>query len=887
MANQEHVDLIKQGIANWNSLRKQNYIESPDLKKVDLRGIDLSGADLNEAELTEGNLSKATLFRSNLSKADLSGVNLSNADLRWANLVSSNLSKSNLRNARLSNAILNGGNLGGADLSGAKLIYANLNGANLRKADLSGANFTNAYLGYADLSGAVLKGAVFSSTCFSRANLRSTNFRKINFSDTDLRGVNFSGADLRGANMSNADLRGANMSKADLRGANLIEADIEEADLRRATLVGANLSGANLCSADVRWANFRNANLQRSDFSDAINYGTDFKGADLRDVIVSENDPNSIDFSGEDLSGADFSGANLSNADLRYADLSGANLFQADLSKANLSEAYLNEACLRNTEIIGADLSLVDLSGANLSEANLSGVNLSSADLSDTDITDADLSESDLSGANLTEANLSKTDLTGANLLDANLNDVNLNNENFNGTNLTGTDLKKSILNQAPQEIVYSFEEGFDSIDTIAMDYTKVALNNSHPEYNLRLESLTLCGQPKAIFSVAGKDFVEQAKTQIDRLFQIQREEFGVIVDEAVESITKAPGDSDESAIKDDKSGDKARSVDLNFACKKFDSSILAYDSYWKEYTCVKCGWIYADANSPRDNNKPVESRKEPVPNRSEIQPYDSVFSFSRLNLFKKRPSVFSFSRLNLFKNCPKAYRFKYILKKKETFSTIEQHLGKCVHKTLEYAYSEISNQGIPSKRSIIEKYNMAWDTPNLNSIKVVKLYVSADYYKLEGANMLSSYFDNILINDISETVELEKKFEIELNSNIGFRGIIDRISWSSNKVLRITDFKTGKRVGNPATDNQLKFYSLWAFDTFKENEIEVCFEDLRNKKTKTAKISREQILQIEKDLIKDVKRVGAERYFKPKPSILCNWCGYNRICNDALSYRL
>lgn len=232
------------------------------------------------------------------------------------------------------------------------------------------------------------------------------------------------------------------------------------------------------------------------------------------------------------------------------------------------------------------------------------------------------------------------------------------------------------------------------------------------------------------------------------------------------------------------------------------------------------------------------------------------------------------------------AYKFKYVLKKEEAFSTIEQHLGKCIHKTLEYAYNEINDRGIPSKNSILENYNKAWSAPNLKTIKVVKSNLSANYYKSEGADMLNSFLDHILSNDKSETVELEKYFEIELDSSIGFRGIIDRISKSSNKVLRITDFKTGKRVGNPATEKQLQFYSLWVFETFKENKIEVCFEDLRNIETKIAEISRDQIPQIKKNLYKDINRVNAEQDFEPNPSILCGWCGYNLICDDALSFR-
>ena len=54
MANQEHLDLIKQGIVVWNSWRKQYpevraYLIGANLREADLREADLNGAKLQEA----------------------------------------------------------------------------------------------------------------------------------------------------------------------------------------------------------------------------------------------------------------------------------------------------------------------------------------------------------------------------------------------------------------------------------------------------------------------------------------------------------------------------------------------------------------------------------------------------------------------------------------------------------------------------------------------------------------------------------------------------------------------------------------------------------------------------------------------------------------------
>ncbi len=196
MANQEHLEILTKGVAEWNSWREANPGIRPDLVEADFVEADLSGADLGEA-----NLSGADLREANLSGADLSGADLSEADLS------------------------------GADLSEANLSRANLNGASLIEANLSGANLSGADLGGADLGGASFRGA---------------DLRGANLLEADL-----SGADLSEANLSRANLNGASLIEADLSGADLSGADLSEADLSLADLSGANLRGVYLRDARI------------------------------------------------------------------------------------------------------------------------------------------------------------------------------------------------------------------------------------------------------------------------------------------------------------------------------------------------------------------------------------------------------------------------------------------------------------------------------------------------------------------------------------------------------------------------------------------------------------------------------------------------------------
>ncbi len=97
MANNQQMDLLKQGTQAWNAWRAEQTGASVDLSGAALRGLDLAGADLSGADL---------------SGADLRGANLSGANLKGANLAGANLFK----------VIIDGADLGEADLGGVQFL---------------------------------------------------------------------------------------------------------------------------------------------------------------------------------------------------------------------------------------------------------------------------------------------------------------------------------------------------------------------------------------------------------------------------------------------------------------------------------------------------------------------------------------------------------------------------------------------------------------------------------------------------------------------------------------------------------------------------------------------------------------------------------------------
>jgi uncharacterized protein YjbI with pentapeptide repeats len=240
MANQQHIDILKQGVEIWNEWRKQN-----SRKNVDLSDADLSGHNLNEANFEGVNLSRAKLIGTNLVQAHLNSTKLYEADLSMADLTKANLRK----------AILMGANLRKANLTGASFLGAifddctSFRGANLSEADLRETN-----LMYVDLSNALLREAKLS---------------RVDFKVADLSESNLSGANLMGADLSMATLINADLSNVTLVGAHLIESDLSYARLINAYLVGASFSNANLSKVNLEGADLSLANLVRTNLSEA------------------------------------------------------------------------------------------------------------------------------------------------------------------------------------------------------------------------------------------------------------------------------------------------------------------------------------------------------------------------------------------------------------------------------------------------------------------------------------------------------------------------------------------------------------------------------------------------------------------------------------------
>jgi len=131
MANQKHLDLLKQGVEEWNEWRKEETFQ-PDLSGVDLSGADLSEINFYRANLYGARLMGTILYSANLIRACLDHAFLAEANLRSAQLIEADCASADLRKAKFMETILRRTDLGQADLSEAVFSEAILCDLDLR-----------------------------------------------------------------------------------------------------------------------------------------------------------------------------------------------------------------------------------------------------------------------------------------------------------------------------------------------------------------------------------------------------------------------------------------------------------------------------------------------------------------------------------------------------------------------------------------------------------------------------------------------------------------------------------------------------------------------------------------------------------------------------------
>lgn len=246
-------------------------------------------------------------------------------------------------------------------------------------------------------------------------------------------------------------------------------------------------------------------------------------------------------------------------------------------------------------------------------------------------------------------------------------------------------------------------------------------------------------------------------------------------------------------------------------------------------------------------------------------------------------PTSLSPSKVSTFKDCALAFRFSAIDKVPEPPS-MPAVKGSLVHRALELLFVAKPHERTPSHAQECLSAATAEFMSNPEFVGLHLDDVALGEFLADAAVMVDRYFgleDPALFDPIG--------IELMLSASVGnllLRGIIDRLDLDSDGELVVTDYKTGKVPSEKQELSRLGGVQFYAF---------LC-ERLLGKRPKKVQLiylgpnpqiivatpSEQSIRGLEqrvKAIWTAVERACEQEDFRPKQSMLCNWCSFKAYC--------
>ncbi|UFX82810.1 RecB family exonuclease [Candidatus Absconditicoccus praedator] len=261
--------------------------------------------------------------------------------------------------------------------------------------------------------------------------------------------------------------------------------------------------------------------------------------------------------------------------------------------------------------------------------------------------------------------------------------------------------------------------------------------------------------------------------------------------------------------------------------------------------------------------------------------------------------NIYSFSQVQVFNQCPLKYRYQYIdkIKLQQQEETADLALGDIVHKTLEKLYEDVNNFRKVQLDELIDYYHNLWQQKikhfeeHGSEIKI-KTNCELDDFIRRGEKYITTYFETNQPFDNIKVVSTEQNIYFDIDEDIKFRGIIDRLDKVGNDFV-INDYKTNKNLPTQQKQEyieQLTLYGLGIqqkYGKYMDNvraKLHFLHFEIEDEWLITKELL-DEVVQKYKKIIDDIQNkrfyfnMGDKEQFEPVENQGCRFCEYQSIC--------
>jgi RecB family exonuclease len=243
---------------------------------------------------------------------------------------------------------------------------------------------------------------------------------------------------------------------------------------------------------------------------------------------------------------------------------------------------------------------------------------------------------------------------------------------------------------------------------------------------------------------------------------------------------------------------------------------------------------------------------------------------------------------METYKKCPKNYHYRYIEKPEiEKIKWGFTEFGSCAHRILELFHERILKEDIPSSRySILMKECFKAGVKEFD-IRILEQHVWMPSGDMPGMlalrKVVQDYLDKIRADGLPNVIANEMGFKFHINEKTLVRGFIDRVDRVAPGEYHVVDYKTSKNK------KYLKEFQLLTY----AEALRRRYDDVKivhgsfvmlkhNSETKNYTFNIDDMDRGLANIYKRADFIDTDTTWIKKPTILCRYCDYKPICQDA-----